>query len=152
MRRRLREWSRSDVAIESVCRGQRIGGVAGNALADAAVGIDGGRDAVVGVAQNPAAVFDGTHARHVQVLPGGAGVAVPSIVRDVDEHLGAELGELPHLIGKNGLVADEDAVAMAVQAEDLALVAAIEARDLAGELAGKEEQTAEGQYSPKGTR
>ncbi len=115
--------------------------VAGNALADAAVGIDGRGDAVVGVAQNPAAVFDGPHARHVQVLPGRAGVAVPAVVADVDEHLGAEPRELADLVGKDRFVADEDAVAMATfRAEDLALVAAIEPRDFAGELARKEQQ------------
>ncbi len=78
--------------------------------------------AVVGVAQQPAAVLDGPHARHVEVLPGGAGVAVPAVVADVDEHLRAQLRKLAHLIGEDGFVADEDAVASApFETEDLAL-------------------------------
>ena len=95
--------------------------MARNALADAAIGIDDGGDAVVGVAQKPAAVFDGAHAGHVQVLPGRAGVAVPAIVADVDEDLGAELREVADFVGEDGLVTDEDAVAVAVEAEDLAV-------------------------------
>jgi hypothetical protein len=78
------------------------------------------------------------------VLPWGAGVAVPAVVADVDQHLGAQAGELAHLVGKDGLVADEDSVAMPLsvrtrQDEDLALVAAGEGLDPAGELVGEGE-------------
>ena len=70
------------------------------------------RDPSVGVAQQPAAILDGAHARHVQVLPGRAGVAVPSVVADVHEDFGAVARELAHLVGENSFIADEDAVAM----------------------------------------
>ena len=70
-------------------------------------------DAGVGVAEHPAAIFDGAHAGHVEVLPGRAGVAVPAVVADVDQDLGAVEGELADFVGEDGLVADEDAVAVA---------------------------------------
>ncbi len=126
--------------------------MARNALAHAAVGIDGRRDAVVGVAQQPAAILDGPHARHIQVLPRRARVAVPSIVADVHQHFGAEPRKLPHFVGKHRLVADEDAIAMAVEAEDLALVAARELGNAAGEFVREESKSLKGMYSPNGTR
>ena len=58
---------------------------------DSAVGIDGGGDSGVGGAKDPAVIFDGAHANHVEVLPGGAGVAVPAVVGDVDQDIGAFL-------------------------------------------------------------
>ena len=126
--------------------------MAGNALPHAAIGIDDRGDAVVGVAQNPAAVFDGPHARHVQVLPGRAGVAVPAVVADVDQHLGAQLRELAHLVGKDRLVADEDAVAMAVEAKDLALAPRVNRETCPVSLWAKKSSCWKGMYSPKGTR
>ena len=101
-----------DIGAEAVLGRERVGLVAGNALAHAAVGVDGCGDAVVGVAQQPAAVLDGPHARHVQVLPGGAGVAVPAVVADIHQHLGAIGGKMAHFVSKHGFVADENAVAM----------------------------------------
>ena len=126
-----------DIVAEAIFGGKRVDLVARNALAHAAIRIDDGSDAVVGIAQQPAAVFDGAHAGYVEVLPGGAGVAVPSVVADVDENFGAELGEVANLIGKDSFVADEDAVAMAVEAEDFALVPASKFRNAAGELVGE---------------
>ena len=107
--------------------------------------------------ENPATIFDGAHADHVEVLPWSAGVAVPGVVADVDEDFGAELGEVADFVGKHGLVADEDAVAMGVavgsgESKDFRSVAARELRDTAGELAGEEEDFLKGMYSPKGTR
>jgi hypothetical protein len=129
--------------------------VAGNALADAAVGVDDGGDAVVGVAQDPAAVLDGAHADHVEVLPGGAGVAVPAVVADVDEDFGAELGEVAHLVGEDRLIADEDAVAVGFtvrggETEDFAVFATCERGDPAGEFTGKLEQVGEGNVLAEG--
>ena len=115
-----------DVVAEAVLGGECVLLMAGNALADAAIGVDCRGDAVVGVAKNPAAIFDGTHARHVEMLPGRAGIAVPGVVADVDENFGAELGEVADFVGEDCFVADEDAVAMAVKAEDFSLIAAIE--------------------------
>src|SRR5580698_1175394 len=138
----------SDVAAEAELGGQRVDGVAGNALADAAEGIDNRGDAVVGVAQQPAPVLDGAHAGHVQVLPGRAGVAIPAVVAQVHKDVGAELGELPHLVGKDRLIADEHSVAMGIavrapEQENPARLAWREPRDFAGELVREEEQLRE---------
>ena len=103
-----------DVVAESVLGGKSVNLVARDALAYPAVRVDGCGDAVVGGAQKPAAIFDGAHASHVEVLPGGAGVAVPAVVADVDQNFSAELGEVADLVGEDRFVADEDAVAMAV--------------------------------------
>jgi hypothetical protein len=75
------------------------------------------------------------------VLPGSAGVAVPTVVADVDQHLGPQPSKLPHLVGEDRLIADEDAVAVAIQPEGLALFAA-----------AKKSSRLKGMYSPKGTR
>src|SRR5260370_660258 len=76
---------------------------------DAAVGIDGNGEGVIGDAQQPAAIFASAHAGHAQVLLGGGGAAKPAVVGDVDEKRGTVGGEAPHFIGKNRLVADERA-------------------------------------------
>ena len=82
------------------------------------VGIDDGGDAGVGVAQQPAAILDRAHARHIERLPGRAGIAVPAVIRDVDQHLGAALHEQPYLIAKYFFVADEDTEAVTVGRKD----------------------------------
>ena len=89
---------------------------------DSAVGIDGRCDSGVGGAKDPAVIFDGAHAHHVQVLPGSAGVAVPSVVGDVDEDVGPCLSEVADLVAEDGLVADEGAVGVAACVEDGALL------------------------------
>ena len=114
--------------------------MARNALPHAPVRIDCRGHAVVGVAQNPAAIFDSAHTRHVQVLPRRAGVAVPSVIADVDQYLGAKLRKLAHFICKHRLIADEYAVAMAratlrTEPEHFAILASIELRYFAGKLA-----------------
>ena len=67
---------------------------------DSAIRIDGGGEAGVGIAQQPAIVFDGTHAGLVQVLGPCAGVAVPAVVGNIDEDLGAVGGKLTDFSGK----------------------------------------------------
>ena len=89
-------------------------------------------------------VLHGPHARHLQVLPGRAGLAIPQIVRDIDEHLGAVGGELAHLAGKDRFITDEDARAGAVQVKDLALSAAGKVTHFAGKLGGKKQQILQG--------
>jgi len=84
------------------------------------------------------------------VLPGSAGVAVPAIVREVDQHLRAETGKLANLVGEDRLIAEEDAVAMAIEAEDLALGSAAHLANVAGEGAGKGEQFMEGHILAEG--
>ena len=138
-----------DVIAESVERGQRIRPVARNALAHPAVRINRRCDPVVGVPQNPSPIFDRPHAGHVQVLPWSARIAVPTIVADIHQHLGAQASELPHLVGKNSLIADEDAVAMSIEVEDFALLAACKLSDSSGELARKEQKVLEGDVLSK---
>jgi hypothetical protein len=72
------------IVAETIRGRQRIGLVARDRLADAAIWINRSGGAVVGVTQNPAAIFDRAHPRHIQMLPGSAGVAVPAVVTDVD--------------------------------------------------------------------
>src|SRR5665213_2317306 len=92
--------------------------MAGSGGCHSAIGIDDGSDAGVGGAKDPAVVFDGAHADHVEVLPGSAGVAVPAIVGDVDEDVCALQNKETHLVRKGGLVADEGAVVVAIVGED----------------------------------
>src|SRR3984957_6171917 len=137
-----------DVVAEAELGGEGVGLVARDALADASVGVYDAGDAVVGVAQDPAAILDGAHAGHIEVLPGGAGVAVPAVVADVDENFCAERGELANFVGEDGFIADEDAVAvmLAVRAgekKDFVHVAASELGDAAGEFLGEEEELLE---------
>ena len=63
----------------------------------------------IGVAQQPAGIFHGTHARLLQVLSIGAAVPVPAVIGNVDENLRAVFGELPDVIGEYRFVADKDA-------------------------------------------
>src|SRR5277367_7149038 len=109
---------------------------------DSSVGIDGRGHAVVGIAQNPATIFDGTHPSHIQVLPRRACVAVPAIVGDVDEDLGSIHGELAYFIGKDRFIADEDTEGVSTCAEDLAILAAVEVVDLLSEVFREEEDIA----------
>ena len=67
---------------------------------DAAVGIDETREAVVGIAEQPAPVFDRSHARHHQVLRRSRRAAEPSIIRNIDQQFGAVWREPAHLSGK----------------------------------------------------
>ena len=88
---------------------------------DVAAWVDGGGDAGVGGAQDPAMVFDGAHAHHIQVLPGCAGVSIPAVVGNIDENVRAQIFELTNLISEDGFVADEGAVGMAAGFEYLPL-------------------------------
>jgi len=73
------------------------------------VRIDGGGHSGVGVAQQPAVIFDSAHAGLFQVLGVGPAVTIPTIIRDVHENFGAIGGQLPDFVGKDRLIADEDA-------------------------------------------
>ncbi len=141
-----------DIVAKTELGWQRICLMAGNALPHPAIGIDDCGYAVVGVAQNPAAVFDGPHARHVQVLPGSAGVAVPAIVADVHQHLGAQLRKLPHLVGKDRLIADENPVAMPFSRKTLRSSPRVNDETRPVSLWAKTSRFWKGMYSPKGTR
>src|SRR5271170_8421459 len=81
-------------------------------------GVDGCGHSCVGGTKNPAMVFDGAHTDHIEVLPCGAGVAVPAVVGDVDQDIGPLLGEMADFVAKDRFVADEDAVDVAARSED----------------------------------
>ncbi len=117
---------------------------------DATVGIDGCGDSGVGGTQNPAVIFDGAHADHVEVLPGGAGVAVPAVVGDVDQDFGSLLGELADLVAEDGLVADEGSVGVAAGGEDGALLAGIEEAYFVEEALCEEEEVLVGDVLAEG--
>ena len=134
-----------DIAAESILGGKRVDLVPGDALAHPSVGIDGRGHAVVGIAQQPAPVLDGPHARHVQVLPGGAGVAVPPVIGDVHQDLGPVGGKVAHFIREHRLVADKHAVAVRLAAAicDLHRLPAgspFELPDFPGKFFGEEQQ------------
>jgi len=54
-----------------------------HALTDAAAGVDGGADAVVGGAQDPAAVFGGAHADDFEMLGVRGAVSEVAIVGQI---------------------------------------------------------------------
>src|SRR5450755_4028337 len=103
---------------------------------DSSVRVDGGGDAGVGVAQQPAFIFDGPHAGLLQVLGVGAAVAVPAVIGNIDEDLRAVGGELADFVGKNGFVADEHAELVAAGIERLARAAAGKIADLLSQSSG----------------
>ena len=73
-----------------------------------------------------------------------AGVAVPSVVGDVDEHFGSLLGVLAHLVGEDGLVTDEGAVGVTAGGEDGAMSARIKRAYFVEKAPRKEEELLEG--------
>ena len=79
--------------------------------------IDHRRDAVIGGAQNPAAIFRGAHAHDQQVLLARRAVAEPAVVRDVEQHLRAAVGEPADIAREHRFVADERADAVLTEGE-----------------------------------
>src|SRR5579883_3495993 len=109
----------------------------------AAVGVDGGGEAGVGVAQQPPAVLDGAHAGLVQMLRPGSGIAVPAIVGDVDEDLRALCRQLADFVGEDRFVADEDAKLLGSGPERGARGAARKVADSLGQASGESEDGGE---------
>ena len=68
--------------------------------------VDNGGDPAVGAAQQVAAVFQGAHARHLQMLQGADGAPEPAIVADRDQQFGAARGARRQ-VGVGHLVADQ---------------------------------------------
>ncbi len=85
-------------------------------------------------------IFDGTHADHVEVLPCGAGIAVPAVIGDVDEDVGPLLGEMANLIAKDRFVADEDSVGVTARGEDSLVRAGFEGAYFVEEIFCEEEE------------
>src|SRR5882757_8778354 len=117
---------------------------------DSAIGIDGRGDSCVGGTKDPAVIFDGTHANHVQVLPGGAGVAVPAVVGDVDQDIGSLLRELADFVSEDGFVTDEGSVGVTACFEDGALFAGFEETYFVQKTLCEEEELFVGNVLAKG--
>ena len=84
------------------------------------------------------------------MLGPGAGVAVPAVVRDVDEDLGAFGGELADFAGEDGFVADEDAEFVVSGSERGARGAMGKIANRFGESGGEREDVAEGDVLAEG--
>ena len=102
-------------------------------LEDAAVRVDGDGEAVVGSTHDPAAVLDGAHADHAQMLLGGSGTAEPAVIRNVEEELCATGGETAHFARVDCFITDKDTKGMSMGklAHDV-LVSFVEAANVAG--------------------
>lgn len=85
------------------------GGEGGEELAELASGIDGGGVAVVGDAEDPAAIFDGPEADEEEVLFAGGRAEEVAIVGEVEEDFGTLGDEGADVMGDGGFIADEDA-------------------------------------------
>ena len=94
--------------------------------------------------------LDGAHADHVQVLPCGAGVAVPAVVGDIDEHIGSLLGEMADFVAEDRFVADEDTVGVTARREDGLVGARLEGAYFVEEIFCEEEEIFEGDVLAKG--
>ncbi len=130
----------SQVAAVAVGEARGEFGVFFRGADDAAGGIDGGRDAVVCGAKNPAGVFGGAHAHDLQVLVARLAFAEPAVVRDVEENLGAGCGELPDVAREDGFVADEDAFAVRTERGYDDALSGGEIAGLGGDFAGDESE------------
>ena len=111
---------------------------------DSPVGINRRRDAGVGVAQQPAVVFDRAHAGLFQVLGVSPAVSVPAVVGDIHKDLRAVGGQLPDLIGKDRFIADEHPELVLSGLQRRPRSSGREIANLLGQSAGKAEHTLEG--------
>src|SRR5579864_3295240 len=141
--------------IESGCRSERVGRnqdgllLPGNSRCDSSPWIDRGGHTGIGGAQQPSVIFYGSHARLAQVLRISSAVAVPAVVGNIHQHLGALLRELPHLIGENGFVADERSQPSATGVERSSRIAMLKLAYLPSQTSRKREQAREGQVFSK---
>src|ERR1035437_3634536 len=97
------------------------------------------RNTGIGIAQQPAIVFHSAHACLVQVLPRSASLAVPPVVRDVDEQFSAVFCELPDFVREDRLVTEKRANLRVTHFQWEPRFAAGEGPDLAGKPTGKAE-------------
>ena len=89
-------------------------------------------------------VLDRAHAHHVQVLPRGTGVAVPAVVREVHQDVGATEGELANFVAKDGFVTDERPKSMVAGVEQRARVSGREVPCIGQQAAREKEDALEG--------
>ncbi|MCX6625840.1 MAG: ATP-binding protein, partial [Acidobacteria bacterium] len=80
----------------------------GEVLTDAAGGVNGGGNSVVGRPHDPAPVLGRSHTDQQQVLFAGGAVAEVAVVGGIDQHLGAGGGELADKMLERRFVTDEN--------------------------------------------
>src|SRR5207237_4730628 len=88
-------------------------------------------------------VFHRAHARQIQQLAGRAVLAIPAIIRNIDEHLRSVGGELAHLIRKNFFVANKSPQHPAAALKNAALFPWDEVADVARKFIGKSKKPLE---------
>ena len=98
--------------------------------------VDHGADAVVGGADDPAAVFGGAHADDLQMLVARLAFAKPAVVGNIEEGFGAVGRKTADIAGKHGFVADEGGDAVRAQFRDNDVVARLEVSGFGGNFAG----------------
>lgn len=140
---------KGDVVLISKACMKRGADVAWRRRSNLAIGINDRSDAGVRCTKNPAMVLDSPHADHVEMLPGSAGIAIPAIVGDVDEHLRSLLNILANLVGKDGFITDESPIGMAVRGEDDTVSAGIEGAYFVEQTLCKEKEALEGNVLAK---
>src|SRR5579872_7492225 len=110
---------------------------------DASVRIDSGSHACIRIEQQPAVIFDGSHARLFEMLRVGAAVAVPAVVRNIYQHLRSIPNKLANFIRKNGFVADEHAEFCTARIQRLSRRASGKISDFLGQASRKREHLSE---------
>src|SRR5262249_62410709 len=73
---------------------------------DGFVRVNRSGQAAIGIADEPAAIFNGPHTRNAQMLFRSGGAAKPAVVGDIDEQLRAVSGEVADLVRVDRLVND----------------------------------------------
>src|SRR6516162_654641 len=122
------------VAAEVVGQVRGAPHIACEHASDVAIRVDRGANAAVRVAHDPAAVFDGTDTDHAKVLLGSFGLAEPSVIREVEQELGATSDKRAHFHCIDSFIANEDGKGIAArQLSDGAVPALVEPADFFGD-------------------
>src|SRR5215469_4529871 len=95
------------VAAEVVGQVRGAPHIACEHASNVAIRIDRGANAAVRVADDPAAVFDGTDTDHAKVLLGSFGLAEPAVIREVEQELGATSDKRAHFHWIDSFIANE---------------------------------------------
>src|SRR5258708_25837304 len=128
---------KSGGAVQSVRGLQSSAGFSWSAPHNSAVRIYRRGHAGVSVAQQPARIFHRAHSSLLQALGVSAAVAIPAVIRDIHEYLGAILCELPHVVRENGFVTDKDAQLLIAGRQRPARDAARKIPDFFGQTSSK---------------
>ena len=115
-------------------------------------GVDYGADAVVGGADDPAAVLGGAHAHDVQVLVTRLALAEPAVVREIEQRFGAVGGKAADVAREDGFVADEGRDAVRVRVARRPRCGPLRSLPASVETLLVSMPKGQGTNSPKGTR